>query len=131
MGWKYYNPNPRGKRVGDCSTRALAKAVGGDDWYTAFAAQVAESAIRCDETDADDVWGAVLRRHGWHRYVVPDTLDGYTVRDFCRDHPTGVYVLCPHQHVVCVVDGDWYDTWDSADTVPIYYWVNDNQLTLT
>lgn len=123
MGWKYYNPNPRGKRVGDCSTRALAKAIGGDDWHTAFAAKVAEAAIRCDETDADDVWGAVLRRHGWHRYIVPEDWDGYTVRDFCRDHPNGVYVLCPHQHVLCACNGDWYDTWDSGDTVPIYYWM--------
>lgn len=127
MGWKYYNPNPRGKRVGDCSTRALAKAIGGDDWYTAFAMQVAESALRCDETDADDVWGACLRRHGWRRYVIPDELDGYTVRDFCRDHPNGVYILCPHQHVLCACNGDWFDTWDSGDTVPIYFWTKQEE----
>lgn len=127
MGWKYYNPNPRGRRVGDCSTRALAKAIGGDDWYTAFAAQVAEAALRGDETDADDVWGAALRRRGWKRYVIPNECpECYTVRDFCRDHPQGVYILCPHQHVVCVCNGDWYDTWDSGDTVPIYYWVREN-----
>lgn len=123
LGWQYYNPNPRGKRVGDCSTRALAKAITGDDWYAAFAMKVAESAFRCDETDADDVWGACLRRHGWRRYVIPNECpDCYTVRDFCRDHPTGIYILCPAQHVVCAENGDWFDSWDSGDTVPMWYW---------
>lgn len=126
MGWKYYNPNPRGKRVGDCTTRALTKALTtDDDWRKAFAAKVAEAALRCDETDADDVWGACLRRHGWKRHVIPEDLDEYTVRDFCRDHPKGIYILCPHQHVVCVCDGDWYDTWDSGDRVVIYYWTKE------
>ena len=25
--WKYYNPNPVGKKTGDCSVRAVAKAM--------------------------------------------------------------------------------------------------------
>ena len=25
-------------------------------------------------------------------------------------------------HVVCVQNGDWLDTWDSGDEVPLYYW---------
>ena len=28
--WEYYNPNPAGKRVGDCVIRAICKATGQD-----------------------------------------------------------------------------------------------------
>lgn len=33
--WKKYNPNPYGRAVGDCSVRAVAKALG-IDWSTAY-----------------------------------------------------------------------------------------------
>lgn len=72
---------------------------------------------------ANHVWGAYLRRHGFRRYALPDVCpDCYTVADFCRDHPSGVYVLALSGHVVCVEDGDYYDTWDSGAEVPAYYW---------
>lgn len=45
----------------------------------------------------------------------------YRVRDFARDHPYGDYILGPKEHAVAVIDGDWYDTWDSGATVPLYY----------
>ena len=28
VAWEYYNPNPAGKRVGDCVIRAICKATG-------------------------------------------------------------------------------------------------------
>ena len=30
-------------------------------------------------------------------------------------------------HVVAVIDGNYYDTWDSGDKIPIYYWYKANQ----
>ena len=33
--WIEYNPNPAGRRVGDCSVRAISKALG-LDWEEAF-----------------------------------------------------------------------------------------------
>lgn len=35
VAWEYYNPNPAGKRVGDCVIRAICKATG-KDWTTVF-----------------------------------------------------------------------------------------------
>lgn len=72
---------------------------------------------------ANAVWGAYLRRKGFSRYLVPESnADFYTVSDFCRDHRKGVFVLALSEHVVAVVDGDYYDTWDSGDEIPVYYW---------
>ena len=33
--WVYFNPNPEGKRVGDCAVRALCKALG-QDWEQVY-----------------------------------------------------------------------------------------------
>ena len=73
--------------------------------------------------NANHVWGAYLRRKGFKRHSIPETCpDCYTVSDFCRDVPRGVYVLATNGHVLAGVNGDWYDTWDSGGETPIYYW---------
>ena len=35
MNYKYYNPNPAGRNVGDCTVRALNKALG-QDWDATY-----------------------------------------------------------------------------------------------
>ena len=32
-----------------------------------------------------------------------------------KDHPTGRYIVTVAHHVVAVVDGKYYDTWDSGE----------------
>ena len=72
---------------------------------------------------ANYVWGSYLRRCGWKRYTLPNSCpDCYTVAQFAKDHSDGTYILAMATHVVCVQNGDWLDTWDSGDEVPLYYW---------
>mgnify|MGYP007038282472 FL=1 len=60
---------------------------------------------------------------GYTMKPIPDTCpDCYTVREFCKDHPMGTYVLGTGSHVVAVRDGNYFDTWNSGDEVPIIYW---------
>lgn len=118
----YYNPNPVGRRVGDCSVRAISKALD-TDWETAYALISLNGYSMGDMPSSDSVWGAVLRQHGFYREAIPNTCpDCYTVEDFCRDHPHGTYVLGFGGHVATVVDGDLFDSWDSSREVPVYYW---------
>lgn len=120
--WQQYNPNQRGQRVGDCTVRAIAGALG-MDWPTVYWMICIEGAIQQDMPDADAVWGAYLERMGYRRRLVEaECSKCYTVRDFAREHPLGTYILCPKGHVICVKDGNWWDTWDSGDERPIYYW---------
>lgn len=44
------------------------------------------------------------------------------VYKFCCNFPRGTYVLGVNDHVVTVVDGMFYDTWDSSDRKVIYFW---------
>ncbi len=120
--WKQYNPNPRSERVGDCTIRAIAKATG-QEWDKVYAQLCLQGYIMADMPSANNVWGAYLKKEGYKRYIVPDTCpECYTVEDFCNDFPEGVYILALSGHVVCVTDGDYYDTWDSGKEIPMYYW---------
>lgn len=123
MSYANYNPNPAGRSIGDCVVRAVAKAVG-TDWDTAYVALAAVGLDAKDLPNADAVWGSYLRRHGFRRKTIEDdTRDGYTVADFAEDHPEGTYVLSmPGRHVVAVCDGAYYDSWDSGNELPTYYY---------
>ena len=123
--WMQYNPSPVGRNVGDCSVRALTKALG-VDWETAYAMMAKAGFLMADMPSSNAVWGAVLRQNGFSRYTVPNTCpDCYTAEDFCFDHPSGVYVLGFGNHVATVKDGTLYDSWDSSKEIPQYYWTKE------
>ena len=64
-----------------------------------------------------------LKKNGFTRHIVPDTCPQcYTVQNFADDHPRGTYILCISGHVVALIDGIAFDTWDSSDCVVVYYW---------
>jgi hypothetical protein len=122
MAFIEYNPNPMGRKVGDCSVRAIAKALN-MDWASAYMLLTVQGMCAKDMPSSDAVWGASLRQHGFKKYLLPDTCpECYTVQDFCSDHPEGTYVLALGGHVVTVINGNFYDSWDSSDEVPLYYW---------
>lgn len=121
--FRYYNPNPTGREsVGDCSVRAISKALG-IPWEDAYA-KLAVNAFRMgDMPSSNSVISATLRMNGFYRENLPNFCpDCYTVRDFARNNPVGLYVLGTGSHIVCVKNGDWFDTWDSGDEIPLYFW---------
>lgn len=120
--WRHYNPNPTGRSVGDCSVRAVAKALD-TDWETAYRLITENGYAMGDMPSSDSVWGAVLRQNGFYRKAIRSNCpDCYTAEDFCSDHPYGVYVLGFGGHVATVVDGVLYDSWDSSKEIPQFYW---------
>lgn len=122
MAYIYFNPNPSGKRVGDCVIRAVGKLTK-QDWETTYLEIAMAGFELCDMPSSNSVWAAYLKRKGYRRRVIPDTCPNcYTVRDFCRDYPHGRFLLATGSHVVAVVNGDYFDAWDSGDEVPVYFW---------
>lgn len=118
----HYNPNPTGRVVGDCSIRAISKALD-IDWERAYDILSVYGFRMGDMMNADSVWGAVLRMNGFYRKSIPNSCpDCYTAEDFCRDHPYGTYVLGFGGHVATVKDGNLYDSWNSSYEIPQYYW---------
>ena len=122
MIFEEYNPNPVGRKVGDCAVRAISKALG-IDWETAFILITVNAYQMGDMPSSDSVWGSVLRENGFYKKVIPYYCpDCYTVEDFCYDHPEGTFVLGFGGHVATVVNGKLYDSWDSSREIPTYYW---------
>ena len=125
MSYIYFNPNPSGKRVGDCVIRAIS-ALTGQDWQSAYLAIAMQGYALHDMPSSNNIWGAYLRGLGYRRFVISDTCpDCYTVRDFCADNPAGTFLLATGAHVVTAIDGDYYDAWDSGAEVPIYCWTKE------
>lgn len=120
--WQYYNPNPTERHVGDCAIRAVAKALD-TEWETAYE-MIADAGFDMgDMPSSNSVWGAVLRQNGFYRAIIPNTCpDCYTAADFLSDHPRGVFVLGFGTHVATAVDGILFDSWDSSQEIPVYYW---------
>ena len=126
MAYVQYNPNPQKNLVGDCVIRAISK-VTNQDWDTSYLGVVLEGYAIKDMPSANYVWGAYLMSKGFKRYVIPNTCpDCYTVADFTHDNPEGTFLLATGTHVVAVENGDYYDSWDSGQEVPIYYWKKEN-----
>jgi hypothetical protein len=116
------NRNPMKKRVGDCVIRALS-AVMNEPWDRVYIDVMLEGFSLKDMPSANYVWGAYLKRNGYIRETIPNTCPKcYSVKDFCKDHPEGRYILGTGQHAIAVIDGDYLDTWDSGDEVPVFYW---------
>lgn len=117
----YENLNPQGKNVGDCAIRAVAKATG-KSWIQAYMALYVHGLQLADLANSDAVWTSYLRTKGFTKHIIPDSCpDCYTVGDFVRDHPEGIYVLGTGSHAVCAINGTVYDSYDSSTAVPIFY----------
>ena len=117
-----YNANPDGNRVIDCTVRAISTVLN-QTWEQTYAGMVVEGMAIYNMPSANVVWSNYLKRKSFKRYIIPDDLpEDYSVRDFCRDNPKGAFLLALSGHVVAVIDGNYYDTWDSGDEIPIYYW---------
>lgn len=79
-----------------------------------------------DMPSSNEVWGAYLKSLGFSKRIISNSCpDCYSVREFCNDHPVGRYLLATGSHVIAVIDGNYFDTWDSGDEVPTYYFTKE------
>ena len=124
--WRQFNNNPTGRNAGDCAVRAVSVALD-TDWETAYALIAMNGFLMGDVISSNSVFGSVLRQHGFSRYAIPNTCpDCYTINDFADENPHGVYVVGTGNHVVTIRDGVIYDSWNSMNEIPQYYWTRSN-----
>lgn len=121
------NPNPKKRRVGDCVIRAIALATE-HSWEYTFLKLAMHGYETGDILSSNSMWDDYLRSEGFKRYILPDTCPAcYTIEQFCKEHPEGTYILATGSHVVAVVDGNYLDTWDSGEEVPLYYYKKEEE----
>jgi hypothetical protein len=120
--YEYYNPNPKQKHVGDCTVRAISKALN-MDWHEAYICLALQGLLNADMPSSNAVWGEFLKDNGFKRRTFQNVCpECYTVENFCIDNPYGTYILALQTHVVCVKNGVLYDSWDSRQEEPLYCW---------
>lgn len=112
------NPNPDGLRVGDCVVRAIAIALD-ISWIDAYLDLCLQGLLMRDMPSANAVWDAYLQAKGFTKDVVTNAR---SVKEYCGSNPEGISVLGTGQHVVTVINGDYYDAWDSGDEIPVFVW---------
>lgn len=117
-----FNPNPNGIYADDCLVRSIALVLD-KSWDNVYFDICLQGYLMKNMPSVNKVWGNYLRSIGFVEYpffnVCPDC---YTVRDFCYDHPFGTFILATGSHVIAVIDGDYYDAWDSGDEMPLSVW---------
>lgn len=119
--WNSYNANPTGNKVGDCVVRAISTALG-QEWHETYTGLCLQGFEMADLPSSNAVWSKYLRKKGFSRFAIPNECpDCYTIEDFCADHPNGVFVVGTGSHAVAVINGDYYDFWNSGGEVPLYY----------
>lgn len=132
-----YNCNPCNLQVGDCVLRAIATALD-LDWYKVHDDLCSLSREMCDMPSSNRVWKKYLRDYGLKEIAIDtDCPNCLTVIDFCELHPTGRYILstCDYYsanritvvgtHLISVISGNHYDTWDSGLDIPLsYYYIS-------
>ena len=120
--WIRTNPNPEKKEVGDCVIRAIAIALG-MTWTEVYDALYLIGREWHDMMSSNEVWGLYLFRHGFEPFILPKTCPRcLTVKEFCKRYPRGTYIIGTGDHAVAVIDGDYFDSFDSGNNIASYFW---------
>lgn len=125
MAFIFNNPNPAKNLVGDCVIRGIS-ILTDRSWAYTYMEIIVQGYDMYDMPSSNEVWSTYLKSQGYSKRIIPNTCPScYTIRDFCEDHPEGKYLLATGSHVVAVIDGNYYDTWDSGSEIPIYYFTKE------
>lgn len=111
--FRYYNANPRGRRVNDCTVRAISLATGRswDETFEELSKFAQAQAIMPDDVIYIDEY---LERNFEKICGCKDKLK-VSVGEFVRSHPRGVYLITMNGHITCSIDGIIYDTFNPKD----------------
>lgn len=119
--WIRLNANPKNKNVGDCVVRAIAVATG-KTWHGVLDDLHVISSMEADMPSSNDVWGLYLYLMGFDPFLLPDACPQcVTVREFARYFPRGRYIIGTGSHAIAVINGNYYDTFDSGSLTPSYF----------
>lgn len=121
MAYIFANPNPEKKLTGDCVIRAIS-ILTNRTWDETFLDLTSFAFFMKDMPSSNETWISYLKSLGFKQFLIPDTCPNcYNVSMFAADNSRGSFLLGTGSHVVAVLDGNHYDTWDSGDEVPIYF----------
>lgn len=129
--FRYHNANPKGHRTGDCVYRAIATSTG-KTWDEVLDGLVEIAHKYKYSVGCPECYGRYLESLGYSKMKQPRKPDNtkYTGHDFDEylsdQGRLFGYDIVAHiggHHIVAIVDGTVYDTWDSTDGSIGNYWI--------
>lgn len=126
---KYYNANTRDNRVGDCVKRAISLGLGMTYDEVSAKLNAIKRKLNLSAYNDNRVFSALLSSLGYSRIRISGP-DYPSLTEFAEAHPTGTYILGvtdknPERgcnHMVTIINGDIYDSWDSHRTTVLFYY---------
>lgn len=111
--FRFYNANPRGRRVDDCVIRAISFAENNnwEETYDKLSEYAKEEGIILNEVTFVD--GYLDSKYPKRCYKCEGSRA--TIKDFVRTHKNGTYLITMKGHITCLSDGIIYDTWDCTN----------------
>lgn len=109
--WEYYNANPLGRNVNDCTVRAISLATekSWDETYQILADYSRLQGITFSEVEFINDFLA----DRYERFCSKQKTK--TVKDFLKLNLTGRWLITMRGHITCVIDGVLYDTFDCSE----------------
>lgn len=120
--WVKANPNPARKEVPDCVIRAISIALN-LPWIQVFDELYSVARMDFNMPSVDTVWGHYLYLKGFEPFLLPEYCPRcITIEEFTKQFPEGIYIIGTGSHAVAVINGNYYDSWDSGQEVPSFFW---------
>ena len=109
----YYNANPYGRLINDCTVRAISLATG-NSWNDTY--EELSNFARTQGSMFDDVMyiDSYLDKMFKKIYSRGRGLN-LTVEEFIKNHPKGIFLITMRGHITCCIDGTIYDTFYPGD----------------
>lgn len=113
--YKYYNANPLGRIVNDCTVRAIALATeqSWDATYRELSDFAREQGITFSEIEFINKYLEERYKH----YCFAEKIT--TLKDFLNLNLPGRWLVTMSGHITCVINGVCYDTFDPSNR---YIW---------
>lgn len=119
--YRKFNINPNDRNVDDCYIRSLSLAYGLP--YTEVKNELNKMHRRSSThaANSDYILELFIKNHGSES--VYNVREDVTLEEFSGEHNEGTFIVFTGKtkkysdHMVCVIDGDYWDSWDSSKQV--------------
>ena len=144
MSFVRYNANKDNKNKGDCTIRALSLAY--DKPYETVSKELRGQTYGTGRTfKSKKNLTDIINKYGYEGSEVWNKSGRITVKDFADENNKGTYLLLTgrgdkdisspysstdqenYSHIVCCIDGDVYDSWDSMNDYVRYFCIVDSE----
>lgn len=143
MSFVKYNANKDNKNKGDCTIRALSLAY--DKPYETISKELRGQTYGTGRTfKSKKNLTTFIKKYGYEGSEIWNRSDRITVKEFSDENNKGTYLLLTgrgdkdisspysstdqenYSHIVCCIDGDVYDSWDSMNDYVRYFCIVDS-----